>query len=102
MRTGKEYSAPYHLLDGEGNILTDEPVWLMEMESWSFDEGLQAVRNSDGKWGYIDLQGDVVIPCMYNAAYAFDGALAEVRLGDQVGYIDQAGNAVYMWEDPIE
>ena len=102
MRTGKEYSSPYHLLDGEGNILTDEPVWLMEMESWSFDEGLQAVRNAEGKWGYINLQGDVVIPCMYNAAYAFDGALAKVRLGDQVGYIDQAGNAVYMWEDPIK
>ena len=90
------------MLDGEGNILTDEPVWLMEMESWSFDEGVQAVRNAEGKWGYINLQGDVVIPFIYNAAYAFEGALAQVRLGNQVGYIDQAGNAVYMWTETDE
>lgn len=102
MRTGKEYSSPLHLLDGEGNVLTGEPYALMEMESISFDEGLQAVRNADGKWGYIDLNGDVVIPFIYNAAYAFEGELAEVRLGDRVGYIDQAGNAVYMWDDPVE
>ena len=102
MRTGKEYSAPYHLLDGEGKVLTGEPYDLMEMESWSFDEGLQAVRNADGKWGYIDLNGEAVIPFIYNAAYAFEGELAEVRLGDRVGYIDQAGNAVYMWDEPIK
>ena len=102
MRTGKEYSAPYHLLDGEGNILTDEPVYLMEMEPIDFPEGLQAVCNDERKWGYINLQGDVVIPFIYNAAYAFDGALAKVRLGDQAGYIDQAGNAVYMWTETDE
>lgn len=102
MRTEESYSAPYHLLDGEGNVLTAEPVRLMEMESWSFDEGLQAVRNGDGKWGYIERNGQVMIPFIYNAAYAFEGKLAEVRLGDQVGYIDQAGNAVYMWDDPIK
>ncbi len=102
MRTEESYSAPFHLLDGEGNILTDDPLWLMEMESWEFDEGLQAVRNADRKWGYIDLNGKVAIPFIYNAAYAFDGDLAQVRLGNQVGYIDKTGNAVYMWDDPIE
>lgn len=102
MRTEESYNAPYHLLDGEGNVLTAEPVRLMEMESWSFDEGLQAVRNGEGKWGYIDRNGQAVIPFVYNVAYAFEGKLAEVRLGDQVGYIDKAGNAVYMWDDPIE
>ena len=102
MRTEESYNAPYHLLDGEGNVLTAEPVRLMEMESWSFDEGLQAVCNGEGKWGYIDRNGQAVIPFVYNVAYAFEGKLAEVRLGDQMGYIDQAGNAVYMWDDPIE
>lgn len=99
MRTGEEYSAPYHLLDGAGNILTDEPYDLMDMEPDDFPEGLQAVRNAERKWGYIGLDGKVVIPFIYSAAYAFDGELAYVRLGDQVGYIDQAGNVVYMWSD---
>jgi len=102
MRTDKEYSAPYHLLDGEGNILTSEPYDLMEMESWSFEEGLQAVRNAERKWGYIDLNGQVEIPFIYNAAYAFEGELAKVRLGDRVGYIDRTGNVVYMWDAPIK
>ena len=99
MRTGETYSAPYHLLDGEGNILTDEPVWLMEMEPDDFPEGLQAVCNAEDKWGYIGLDGKVVIPFIYSAADAFAGELAYVRLGDQAGYIDQAGNVVYMWSD---
>ena len=71
----------------------------MEMEADDFPEGLQAVCNAERKWGYMDLNGDVVIPFVYSAAYAFDGELAYVRQGDQVGYIDQADNAVYMWTD---
>lgn len=101
MRTGQEYSAPWHLLDGVGNILTDEPYGLPEMVPCDFPEGLQAVRNGDGQWGYIDLNGQVVIPFIYDAADAFEGALAWVRLGDRVGYIDQAGNVIYMWDEPI-
>lgn len=102
MHTEADYSSPLHLLDGQGNILTAEPVYLMEFESWSFDEGLQAACNAERKWGYIDLNGQVVIPFIYSAAYAFDGELARVRLGDRVGYIDRAGNEIFMWDDPIK
>lgn len=102
MRTAAEYSAPWHLLDGEGNVLTAEPVYLPEMEPIAFESGLQAVRNAERKWGYIGLDGQVVLPFIYSYAEAFDGELAWVRLGDRVGYIDRAGNEVYMWDDPIE
>ena len=102
MRTAKEYSAPWHLLDGEGNVLTSEAYILSGMESCAFDEGLQAVRNSEGKWGYIDLNGVETIPFIYDGAAAFDGALAWVRLGEWEGYIDQMGNEVYMWTDATE
>jgi len=60
------------------------------------------VRNAERKWGYIDLNGQVEIPFIYNAAYAFEGELAKVRLGDRVGYIDRTGNVVYMWDAPIK
>lgn len=76
MRTEQDYSSPLHLLDGQGNIITDKPVYLMEFESHEFDEGLQAVCNADHKWGYIGLNGQEEIPFIYNAAYAFDGELA--------------------------
>lgn len=99
--SGFRRSGPYHLVDGEGSILTAEPVDLMDFEPRDFTGGLQAVGNGEGKWGYIDMDGQLVIPYRYSAAYAFDGELAYVRLGDRVGYIDRAGNEVYMWTDPI-
>lgn len=102
MRTEANYSAPWHLLDGEGNILTAEPVYLPEMEPIAFESGLQAVCNIERKWGYIGLDGQEVLPFIYSYAEAFDGELAWVRLGDRVGYIDRAGNEVYMWDDPVE
>ena len=102
MRTAADYSAPWHLLDGEGNILTAEPVYLPEMEPIAFESGLQAVGNAERKWGYIGLDGQEALLFIYSYAEAFDGELAWVRLGDRVGYIDRAGNEVYMWDDPIE
>lgn len=102
LRTAESYSAPYHLVSGDGEILTAEPIWLMEMEPRDFSGGLQAVRNAERKWGYIDLNGKVVIPFVYDAAWSFDGPLARVRMDGQTGYIDQSGNVVYMWDEPVE
>ena len=102
LRTEAQYSAPWHLLNGAGNILTAAPVYLPDMEPSDFAGGLQPVRNAEGRWGYIDLDGNVVIPFVYSCAESFDGPLAKVRLGDQVGYIDKSGNAVYMWNDPVQ
>lgn len=102
LRTEADYSSPLHLLDGAGNILTAAPVYLPDMEPSDFAGGLQPVRNAEGRWGYIDLDGNVVIPFVYSCAKSFDGPLAKVRMGDQVGYIDKSGNAVYMWDDPVK
>lgn len=90
------------LLDGKGRMLTKEAYDLPQYDDPLFAEGLQAVGNGDGQWGFIDIDGQVVIPLNFTYAENFDGALAWVRMGDQVGYIDKAGNAVYMWDDPIE
>ena len=94
--------SPNHLVDGEGNILSAEPVWLSDVGPAEFAGGLQPVMNTERKWGYMDLDGRIVIPFSYDYAWDFDGELAYVGLGEWTGYIDQAGNAVYMWEDPIK
>lgn len=96
------YNARYHLIDEDGNALTAEPYDLPQYSWPFFAEGLQAMENSEHKWGYINADGDVVIPFSFDAAENFDGALAWVRLGDQVGYIDQSGNTVYMWDSSAE
>ncbi len=98
MRTARTYGAPLHLLDGEGNILTAEPYDLPDMDNDYFPEGLQAVGNENG-WGFINLDGEVVIPLQFTYVENFDGPLARVRLGDWQGYIDRQGNVVYMWDD---
>lgn len=96
------YNARYHLIDEDGNKLTAEPYDLPQYGWPFFAEGLQTMENSEYKWGYINADGQVVIPFVYDAAENFDGTLAWVRLGDRAGYIDQAGNVVYMWDSPAE
>jgi len=55
----------------------------------------EAVRllpvKQDGKWGYIDAKGTLVIAPQYDEAKPFSEGLAAVRVGKQWGYIDGAG-----------
>ncbi len=46
------------------------------------------------KIGYINAQGDVVLPALYENAYPFSGGLAAVALKRRWGYIDTAGTFV--------
>ena len=51
------------------------------------------VKDNNEKWGYIDKEGTLKIPCQYKAAYGFREGLAVVM--DERGkwdYIDSAGN----------
>lgn len=47
-----------------------------------------------GKWGYVDAQGNTVIPCKYGWAYSFSEGLAKVLLNGKYGYIDKQGHTV--------
>lgn len=58
-----------------------------------FNEGLAAVQ-IDGKWGYIDHQGGVVIEPRYDAPGPFLGGLAEIVVAGRVGLIDRNGNTI--------
>ncbi len=70
-----------------------------------FSEGLAAVMNDDrqenkynlsnnGKFGYIDKAGNVVIPFVYDYAAPFSEGLAYVCQGEKYGYIDTTGKIV--------
>ena len=76
----------------------------------NFSEGLAWVCNKDGKFGYIDKTGQVVIPFRYEAAYEegmemyyqepchdFHDGLARIwdKTTDKYGYIDREGNEVF-------
>jgi hypothetical protein len=58
-----------------------------------FSEGL-AVVGKDGKAGYIDKTGTIVIPLEYDDATAFSEGLAAVGKDNKWGYIDKTGAVV--------
>ena len=62
----------------------------------SFHEGFAAVVK-DGKWGYINSDGEEVIPCKYDGASPFSEGLACVYIGDDdlsIEFIDEKGNTL--------
>lgn len=61
---------------------------------YMFYEGLAMVER-DGLTGYVDLDGNLVIPIIYERAYQFSQGLAAVKHNGLWGYIDTLGN-IYM------
>lgn len=70
-----------------------------------FSEGLAAVMNDErqepqygmqnnGKFGYIDKAGNVIIPFIYDYAAPFSEGLAYVGQGERFGFIDTDGEVV--------
>ena len=66
----------------------------------NFSEGLASV-SLDGKVGFINQLGNIVIPLIYTAStiynkiqYEFSDGLADVQLNDKWGFIDKSGKTV--------
>ena len=55
-----------------------------------FSDGLALVK-LDGKWGFIDKEGHVVIPFEYDDAEDFSEGLAHVEKDGEWFYINQKG-----------
>lgn len=61
--------------------------------AWPFTEGLALIKKN-GKYGFIDKRGEIVIPPTFDAALPFSEGLAAVRKGAKWGYIDKTGKLV--------
>ena len=59
-----------------------------------FSEGMAAVQNQTGKWGFITTDGREVIACQYNHVWDFKEGLAGVGQNGKCGYINQQGEEV--------
>lgn len=59
----------------------------------SFHDGLARVGRN-GKYGYMNIKGEEVIPCSYTDAYDFSNGVARVIIDGKTKYIDINGNVV--------
>lgn len=60
----------------------------------NFSEGLAVVENKQGKCGYIDKTGKLIIECEYDSAWDFEEGLAAVEKNEKYGYINKQGKLV--------
>ena len=63
------------------------------IENAEFVDGLGLVK-ANGKVGFVDETGELVIPYQYDEAYPFEDGLARVRVGGKWGVIGRSGNEV--------
>jgi hypothetical protein len=82
-----ETGAGYKLIDKAGAVLASG----YEYMDGIVNEGRVPVGRND-KHGYLDLNGNVVIPLEYDFAGSFSRGLAPVKKGEKWGYIDRDGH----------
>jgi len=89
----------YGFIDTEGRVIADaiydETKYYRGASSASsgFSQGMAPVKK-DGKWGYIDITGKIIIDFRFDDAYEFSDDLARVVIGQKSGYINKNGELV--------
>ena len=70
---------------------TGYPIDLLEYYLSDFSEGRARIK-IDQYWGYLDTNGNTVIPLQFKEAKDFSEGLAAVQVDNKWGYIDLNGN----------
>lgn len=60
---------------------------------WDYKDGLVAVLK-DGKWGYIDTSGRIIVPLQYESPSQFTHGYVDVKQNGKVGLIDKTGKVI--------
>ena len=58
------------------------------------DENTRRYSAYGRKWGYIDRNGTLVIPCLYSLACPFEKGIAFVKIFDEAKYINRSGDVL--------
>lgn len=53
-----------------------------------FSEGKMPIQG-DGGWGYLGIDGNMIIPCQFQIAYPFSEGFASVKIDDMAYYINR-------------
>lgn len=60
-------------------------------------KGIAMSVQRDGKWGFVNIQGKEIVPCIYDIVENYiskNDSLLPVGLNDKFGYVDLSGNVV--------
>ena len=80
----------YAFIDKAGRIIGVCNAWDTVSQP---SEGLARVKK-ERKWGFVDLTGNLVIPCEWDSAWEFSEGLAAVNRYGRVGFINTNGELV--------
>ncbi len=85
------------LSDRDGHALSEPCHLTYHAEEYHdfFAEGFQPVGNDEGKWGYMNTQGEMSIDFMYDRTEPFISGLALVEKDGKQMYIDHSGAVVW-------
>jgi len=84
----------YHLYDSKWNVINNFSCDDMDIPT---EDGVFAF-SSDGKWGFADTKGNVVVEPVYDQAKSFSNGLAAVCKDGLWGFIDKEGNTVIAFQ----
>jgi WG containing repeat len=83
-------------LDGKRGIIDATGAWVGETQlrnvDLNLDRGLLPLRSQDGKWGFVDAGGTIVIAPKFDKVFPFTRGISWVRSADKWCAIDRRGH----------
>lgn len=80
----------YRMIDSTGTVYGTETY----EDAHLFNDSTYAAVKLNGKWGYVDAEGKIVIEPQYSDARSFSNGYAAVEKDGKWGFIDLQGNIV--------
>lgn len=82
----------YGIIRKDGNVIlpTEFDHSGLREEAYVFHDG-RALVEKNGRFGYVDTTGTIVVPIFYDDAYQYSEGLAPIKSNGMWGYIDSEG-----------
>ena len=68
---------------------------------YSFSDGLAKVKR-EGKWGYVNNQGEEVVACLYDDIASFSEGLARAEINGKYGFVDKYENDTFDKKEDLQ
>lgn len=81
-------------INRQGDVVLETEYY--SVASVGFQDGLCAVSNADGLWGYINALGEVVIPCQFTHFWnSTENIIATAQEQGKITFVDHGGNDLF-------